>query len=67
MMKKVVIIVEKASDGKFWCRTETEIGDTVLTSVGDSVAQAKEDLMDCYAEAKADAEENNMKFDDVKF
>ncbi len=42
---KVQIIVEQASDGKFWCYTEQGIGDVGLSAIGDSVAAAKADLM----------------------
>ena len=57
---KVQIIVEQASDGKFWCYTEQGIGDVGLSAMGDSVAAAKADLMECYEEARLDAEENDV-------
>ncbi|MGN8798468.1 pilus assembly protein HicB [Segatella copri] len=64
---KVQIIVEQASDGKFWCYTEQGIGDVGLSAIGDSVAAAKADLMECYEEARQDAEENGKTFPEVEF
>jgi hypothetical protein len=66
-MKKVMVVIEKGNDGKFWCHTETEIGDTMLSSVGDTVTKAKQDLLDCYAEAKAEVSESGRKFSKVEF
>lgn len=64
---KVQIIVEQASDGKFWCYTEQGIGDVGLSAMGDSVAAAKADLMECCEEARKDAEENGKAFPEVEF
>ena len=64
---KVQIIVEQASDSKFWCYTEQGIGDVGLSAIGDSVAAAKADLMECYEEARQDAEENGKTFPEVEF
>ena len=64
---KVQIIVEQESDGKFWCYTEQGIGDVGLSAIGDSVAAAKADLMECYEEARQDAEENGKTFPEVEF
>lgn len=64
---KVQIIVEQASDGKFWCYTEQGIGDVGLSAMGDSVAAAKADLMECCREARQDAEENGKTFPEVEF
>ncbi|MCH4182053.1 MAG: pilus assembly protein HicB [Prevotella sp.] len=66
-MKKVRVTVEKASDGNFWCRTEEEINDTFLTSEGATVEEAKKDLLDCYEEARLDAEEEGKEFKKVEF
>ena len=67
MKRKITVTVEKASDGNFWCRTEDEINDTFLTSQGTTVEEAKKDLLDCYEEARMDAEKNGKKFEDVEF
>ena len=64
---KVQIIVEQASDGKFWCYTEQGIGNVGLSAMGDSVAAAKADLMECCEEARQDAEENGKAFPEVEF
>lgn len=67
-MRQIPIIVEKASDGYFWCRTAEEInGNTMLSGCGATVADAKKDLLDCYNEAKADAKESGESFEDVEF
>lgn len=66
-MKKITVIVEKGEDGKFWCRTQNEICNTMLSSVGDNVEEAKQDLLECYEEAKADAIECGESFKDVDF
>ena len=67
-MRKIAVIVEKASDGYYWCRTAEEInGNTMLAGCGKTVAEAKADLLYCYGEAKADAEENGEEFEAVDF
>lgn len=50
--KKILVMVEQASDGSYWCRTEDAINNGHFSSVGSSVEAAKQDLLDCYAEAK---------------
>ena len=64
---KVQVIVEQASDGKFWCYTEQDIENIGLSAMGDSVAKSKQDLLECYEEAKQDAEENGKTFPIVNF
>ncbi len=64
---KVQVIVEQASDGKFWCYTEHDIENVGLSAMGDSVAKAKQDLLSCYEEAKQDAAENGKRFPNVEF
>ncbi len=64
---RVQVIVEQASDGKFWCYTEQDIENVGLSAMGDSVAKAKQDLLDCYEEARQDAEENGKSFPEVEF
>lgn len=67
-MRQIAVIVEKADDGFFWCRTAEDInGDTMLSGCGATVADAKQDLLDCYGEAKADAEESGGTFEEVTF
>lgn len=50
--KKILVTVEQASDGSYWCHTEDAISNGHFNSVGDTVEAAKQDLLDCYAEAK---------------
>ena len=66
-MKKVTIIVEQASNGSYWCRTAEDIAGIGLNSCGDTVEQAKQDLMDCYQEAKEDLEEQGKTMPIVEF
>lgn len=66
-MEKYKVVIERASDGKFWCYTENCIQNVGLNAEGDSVAEAKKDLMACYEEAKNDARENGRDFPDVSF
>lgn len=51
-MGKVLVLISQASDGTFWCHTETDVYGGGLNSIGVSVAEAKEDLMICLEEAK---------------
>ena len=66
-MQKVIIIVEQASDGSFWCRTETDIVGIGLNACGKDVGAAKADLMVCYEEAKADMEAQGKEMPEVEF
>lgn len=67
-MKKVTVVIESTPDGKFWGRTEQEInGDTMLNSCGDCVEAVKEDMDQCYSEAKQDAKEEGKDFEEVEF
>ena len=66
-MQKVIIIVEQASDGAFWCRTETDIAGVGLNACGKDVASAKADLLECYEEAKADMKAEGKEMPDVEF
>lgn len=66
-MQKVTIIVEQASDGNYWCRTVEDVGGVGLNSCGATVKQAKQDLMDCYQEARDDMEEQGKSFPEVAF
>ena len=50
--RKILVTIEQASDGSFWCHTEDAINKGHFNSVGDSVEAAKQDLIDCYEEAK---------------
>ena len=66
-MQKVTIIVEQASDGNYWCRTVEDIAGVGLNSCGATVEQAKQDLIDCYQEAKEDFEEQGKTIPAVEF
>ena len=66
-MQKVTIIVEQASDGNYWCRTNEDVAGVGLNSCGATVEEAKQDLMDCYQEAKEDLEEQGKSMPAVEF
>lgn len=51
-MKKVSVIIEKALDGGFSCYTEQEFENFALAGYGDSVEEAKDDLVKSYEEIK---------------
>lgn len=62
-MEKVLVIVSQASDGIFWCHTESEVYGSNLNSVGNTVKEAKEDLAICLEDArKAYIEEGNKDY-----
>lgn len=66
-MQKITIIVEQASDGFYWCRTVEDVGGVGLNSCGKTVELAKNDLMDCYQEAKEDQKEHGKDMPEVEF
>ena len=45
-MEKVLVTVEQASDGYFWCHTEDEVYGAGLNAAGKTVAEAKEYLVE---------------------
>lgn len=66
-MKKVLVTVSQAEDGSFWCHTEMNVFDSGLNGAGDTVAEAKADLMQCLEESRRDVLEHGGKVSDVKF
>lgn len=64
---KVLVTVEKGSDGFFWCRTEDDIHKGYLTACGSDVATAKEDLLVCLKEACEDFAEQGLEVPDIEF
>lgn len=53
IMKKVTVTVYKSSDGMFWCHTEQDVYGGGINGVGMTVAEAKQDLMVCLADARS--------------
>lgn len=51
---KVKVIIYKANDGTYWCRTESEVYGSMLNGCGGSVEEAKEDMDACLEDAKLD-------------
>lgn len=66
-MQKITVIVEQASDGNYWCRTIEDVGGIGLNAYGTTVALAKQDLRDCFQEAKEDLEEQGKSVPTVEF
>ena len=66
-MKRVSVTVSQASDGTFWCHTEKDVYGAGLNSAGKTVKEAKDDLIVCMEEAKADYEENGNHAEPVEF
>ena len=66
-MKKVLVTISQASDGKYWCHTESDVYGGGLNSAGDSVRAAKEDLTVCLEEARLDFVEQGGEPYDVEF
>ena len=64
---KVLVTIEKAKDGNFWCQTENAILGGYLTANGSTVQEAKDDLVECLAEAKRDFEAEGKTFPEVEF
>ena len=66
-MRKVLVTVSQASDGTFWCHTEKDVYGTGLNAAGRTVKEAKDDLLVCMEEAKADFEESGKTAEQVEF
>ena len=66
-MRKVLVTVSQASDGTFWCHTEKDVYGAGLNAAGQSVKEAKDDLLACLEEAKADYEESGKTAEQVEF
>jgi len=64
---KILVTIERAKDGSYWCQTEKAILGGYLTATGKTVQEAKEDLAECLAEAKENLEAEGKVFPDVEF
>lgn len=64
---KILVTIERAKDGSYWCQTEKSILGGYLTATGSTVQEAKEDLAECLAEAKENLEAEGKVFPDVEF
>ena len=63
-MTKVLVTVSQATDGSFWCHTEDDVYGGGLNGAGASVKDAKQDLMECLEDAKADyVESGNVPYE----
>ena len=66
-MEKILVTVSQASDGSFWCHTESDVYDCGLNGAGATVKDAKDDLQVCLEEAREDFVEHGGKPYDVEF
>ncbi len=66
-MKKVLVTISQAEDGSFWCHTEKDVFDSGLNGAGNTVSEAKADLMLCLEESRKDVLEHGGKVYDVEF
>ena len=64
---KILVTIERGKDGSYWCQTEDAILGGYLTATGKTVQEAKEDLMECLAEAKEDLETEGNVFPEIEF
>lgn len=64
---KVLVTIERAKDGSYWCTTEDAILGGYLTATGHTVQEAKDDLSVCLEEARSDFEADGKKFPEVSF
>ncbi|MEG1860989.1 MAG: pilus assembly protein HicB [Bacteroidaceae bacterium] len=53
MAKKVVVIMEKSSDGYFSCYVDEDLNGFGLAGYGDTAQQAREDMLTAYEEIKS--------------
>ena len=67
MAMKVLVIVSQASDGSFWCRTESVVYGSGLNGCGESVLAAKQDLMACLDDARDEYVEKGGIPEDIEF
>ena len=66
-MRKVLVTVSQASDGTFWCHTEKDVYGVGLNAAGQTVKEAKDDLLACLEEARADYEESGKTAEQIEF
>ena len=66
-MKKVNVIIEKASDGGFSCYMQESFPDFALLGYGDTEEEAKEDLLQSYEELKQILSEEGKTMPQMQF
>lgn len=67
MKQKVTIIIEKASDGGYCCYMEDEVPHFGLAGYGDTVEEAKRDLVAAYDDMKGIEAEEGRSTPDLEF
>lgn len=64
---KVLVTIERANDGSYWCQTENDILGGYLSATGKTVQEAKEDLAECLEEAREDLRSEGKIVPEVEF
>lgn len=64
---KVLVTIERAKDGSYWCQTENDILGGYLSATGKTVQEAKEDLSECLEEAREDLRSEGKIVPEVEF
>ena len=64
---KVLVTIERAKDGSYWCQTENDILGGYLSATGKTVQEAKEDLAECLEEAREDLRSEGKIVPEVEF
>lgn len=66
-MEKVLVTISQASDGSFWCHTESDVYGCGLNGAGATVKAAKEDLAVCLEDARQECVEQGGEAYEVEF
>lgn len=67
MIRKVDVLVEIGSDGFVSCHMVDEFPDFALLGFGDTIAEAKKDLIETYREIKEMLEEDGKEVPELEF
>lgn len=67
MKIQVTAIIEKNSDGKYSCSIEQRLGNYGIAGYGDTVDEAKSDMLECYDEMKEINAERNIETPELDF
>ncbi len=66
-MKTIKVMIIKGEDGAFWCRSLSPIAGIELSACGDTIAEAKEDLLNALELVKEHTKEKGENIPAVSF
>lgn len=66
-MRNILVTVSQAEDGTYWCHTEEDVYDSGLNGAGNTVSEAKHDLMVCLEESRRDVLAHGGEVEPVEF